>query len=165
MLGEIAHAFEGDRQAHGGDHDAQVGGDRVLLGQQLHALVDHAFLQRVEFRIAVDNGLCGFDVGSQQSLTCSANGFAYILCHVVKVVGNGLHLFVENNAHCVCSAFRMCCVQSCTSLCAALPACESRHVMATGSWRAVQLGVHRAFIFAGDSWPLRNRSVCCVFNV
>lgn len=132
MLGQIAHAFEGDGQTHGGDHDAQIGGHGVLLGQQFHALVDDAFLQRVEFGVAVDDGLGGFDVGFEQRLAGAADGFAHALCHVVKVVGDGLHLFVENNAHWFVQPFMSCCVsccvrycvQPCTSLFAVPPADE-----------------------------------------
>ena len=67
--------------------DAQIGGHRVLAGEQFHALVDDARRKRVGFRVVVDHRLRGVEVGVEQCLPRAVDGVAHIACHVVKVVG------------------------------------------------------------------------------
>ena len=102
MAGQITHALERGGQSQRGDDHAQIGGHRVLLGQQLHALVDDARLERIDLDIAVDDGLGGFKIRVQQRVARAVDRLAHILHHAIEVIGNGLELLVENNAHCSC---------------------------------------------------------------
>ena len=109
VTSQIAHTLESGCQTHGGNHHAQIGGDRVLLGQQLHALVDDARFEGVDFDVAIDNGLGGFKILVQQRVAGTVDRLAHAFDHVVEVIGNSLELFVENNAHVTClSMLRIC---------------------------------------------------------
>ncbi len=102
VTGQIAHALKGGRQSQGGNDHTQIGGDRILLGQQLHALVDDAEFQGVDFDVAVDDGLCGFKILIQQRVAGTVDCLANAVYHAIEVIGNSLELFVENNAHMTC---------------------------------------------------------------
>ena len=75
---------------------------RVLLGQQLHALVDNAGFEGVDFDVAVNNGLGGFKILVQQRVAGAVDRLANAFDHMVEIIGNSLELFVENNAHVTC---------------------------------------------------------------
>ena len=77
----------------------QIGGHRVLLGQQLHALVDDAGFEGIDFDVAVDDGLGGLKILVQQRVAGTVDCLANVLRHAVEVIGNSLELFVEDNAH------------------------------------------------------------------
>ena len=102
VTSQIAHTFESGGQTHGGNNHAKIGGNRVLLGQQLHALVDNAGFEGIDFDVAVDNGLGGFKILVQQRVAGTVDRPANAFDHVVEIIGNGLELFVENNAHVTC---------------------------------------------------------------
>ena len=102
MTSQIAHTFESGGQTHGGNNHAKIGGNRVLLGQQLHALVDNAGFEGIDFDVAIDNGLGGFKILVQQRVSGTVDRPANAFDHVVEIIGNGLELFVENNAHVTC---------------------------------------------------------------
>ena len=102
MASQIAHTFESGGQTHSGNNHAQIGGNRVLLGQQLHALVDNAGFEGIDFDVAIDNGLGGFKILVQQRVAGTVDRPANAFDHVVEIIGNSLELFVENNAHVTC---------------------------------------------------------------
>ena len=114
VTGQIAHTLECGGQTHGGNHHAQIGGHRILLGEQLHALVENGGLQSIDFDVAINHGLSGFNVLIQQSIPSSFDRFAHILRHAVEVIGNLLQLLVKNNAHfSSLSCFSLCNLYQC----------------------------------------------------
>ena len=96
VTGQIAHALERRGQTQGGDDHAQIGGHRVLLGQQLHALVDDAGFEGIDFDVAVDDGLGGFKILVQQRVAGTIDCLANVLRHAVEVIGDCLELFIED---------------------------------------------------------------------
>ena len=105
MTSQIAHTFESGGQTHSGNNHAKIGGNRVLLGQQLHALVDDAGFEGIDFDVAVDDGLGGFKILVQQRVAGTIDCLANVLRHAVEVIGDCLELFIEDNAHML--AFQM----------------------------------------------------------
>ena len=114
MAGKIAHTLERGSQTHGGNDHTQIGGHRILLGEQLDALVNHRGLQGIDFDVAVNHSLCGFNVLIQQGFPSSFDRLAYVLRHTVEVVSNLLQLLVENNAH--FSSLSCLLIATCTSV-------------------------------------------------
>ena len=114
VAGKIAHTLERGSQTHGGNDHTQIGGHRILLGEQLDALVNHRGLQGIDFDVAVNHSLCGFNVLIQQGFPSSFDRLAYVLRHTVEVVSNLLQLLVENNAH--FSSLSCLLIATCTSV-------------------------------------------------
>ena len=105
MTGQIAHALECRGQTQRGNDHTQIGGHRALLGQQLHALVDDAGFEGVDFDVSVDDRLGRFEILVDQRVAGAVDRLADVLHHAVEVIGDSLELFVENNAHML--AFQM----------------------------------------------------------
>lgn len=99
VAGKIAHALKGGSQSHGGNDHAQIGGHRILLSEQLYALVENRRLQSVNLDVTVNHGLGRLNVLIQQRFPGALNRLAHVLRHAVEVIGNLLQLLVKNNAH------------------------------------------------------------------
>ena len=84
------------------------------LASNLTHLVNHRGLQGIDFDVAVNHSLCGFNVLIQQGFPSAFDRLAYVLRHTVEVVSNLLQLLVENNAH--FSSLSCLLIATCTSV-------------------------------------------------
>jgi len=99
VAGEVAHPLEVRAHPHAGDDDPQVGGDRLLLGQQHDRGVVELALQGVDLLVGGDDALGQTDVGVQQRGGRAGHRRAGQPGHLDQLVGGVVELLVEGVAH------------------------------------------------------------------
>lgn len=99
VVGEVAHPLQVGRHVQGGDHGAQVGGDRRLPGEQVtHPLLDVP-VEVVDLGVPLDDRLGGLPIGGEQGAGGLAHGGADALRHVHKQLADDLEVGPELVAH------------------------------------------------------------------
>ena len=99
MPGEVAHPLEVGAHPHRGDDDAQVGGDRLLAGEQVDGQRVELSRMRVELLVGLDDRLGQVDVGVEQGGRGPGHGRAGQPGHLDELVGDGVEVLVERVAH------------------------------------------------------------------
>jgi hypothetical protein len=123
--GQVAHPLERRAHPQRGHDDAQVGGDRLLLGEQQDAALVEVALQRVDGEVVRDHRLGEGQVLPEQRLTGGPDRVLDPAAHRHQVVPELLELGLEDLPHGFLSFARgpRAGVRGCTSL---VPAAHGR---------------------------------------
>ena len=99
VSGEVAHPLEVRAHVHGGDDDAQVGGDGLLPGEQVDRQLVEVDADVVELAIRLDDRLGEVDVGVEERGRGARDGGPRETGQLDELVRDRVEVLVELVAH------------------------------------------------------------------